>query len=66
MDKSTAGWFAVNGGGVIYHDHLYNVRFINEEQETCTLINLPYEWLVLNVPLDQIIKEEDYDWENDN
>lgn len=66
MSKRQVEWIALNGGGVVYHDHLYGIQQVNEDSDTCTLISLPYEWLVFNVPLDQIIKEEDYDWENDN
>lgn len=66
MSKLQVGWISLNGGGVVYHDHLYGIHHVNENSDTCTLISLPYEWLVFNVPLDQIIKEEDYDWENDN
>lgn len=66
MNKRKAEWIAINGGGVVYHNHLYGIQQVNKNSDTCTLISLPYDWLVLNVPLDQIIKEEDYDWENDN
>lgn len=66
MNKRKAEWIAINGGGVVYHGYLYGIQQVNEDSDTCTLISLPYEWLVFNVPLDQIIKEEDYDWENDN
>lgn len=62
MSKRQAEWIALNGGGVVYHGHLYNIRHIDESKDRCTLISLPYEWQVLNVPLSKIIAEEDYDW----
>lgn len=65
MNERQAGWIAVNGSGVVYHDHLYSIRHIDESKDRCTLISLPYEWLVLNVPLSEITAEEDYDWGDD-
>ena len=62
MKLGKAIWCFVNGAGVVYHVHLYSIREVNEDNGTCTLISLPYEWLVLNVPLSKIIAEEDYDW----
>ena len=62
MNRRQAVWISVNGGGVVYHKHLYNIRRVDEAKDKCTLISLPYEWLVLNVPLSKIIAEEDYDW----
>lgn len=65
MNRRQAVWISVNGGGVVYHKYLYNIRRVDEVKDKCTLISLPYEWLVLNVPLSKIIAEEDYDWEDD-
>lgn len=62
MKISQAVWQYVTGGGVVYHGHLYQIREANEVQGTCSLISLPYEWLVFNVPLSEIIAEEEYDW----
>lgn len=62
MNRRQAVWTAVNSGGVVYHKHLYNIRHVDEAKDKCTLISLPYEWLVLNVPLSKIIAEEDNDW----
>lgn len=62
MTRRQAIWIAVSGGSVVYHNHLYNIRNINEAK--CTLISLPYEWLVLNVPLSEITAEEDYYFNN--
>lgn len=46
MSKRQAEWIALNGGGVVYHNHLYGIQQVNENSDTCTLISLPYEWLV--------------------
>ena len=62
MNRRQAVWTAVNSGDVVYHKHLYNIQHVDEVKDKCTLISLPYEWLVLNVPLSKIIAEEDYDW----
>lgn len=62
MTSRQAVWQYVTGGGVVYHRHLYIIREVNAENGTCTLISLPYEWLVLNVSLSEITAEEDYDW----
>lgn len=61
MNRQQAVWIAVNGGGVVYCNHLYSIRHVNEAKDTCTLISLPYEWLVLKVPLSEITAEEDYE-----
>lgn len=66
MTSRQAIWLYVNGRGVVYHGHLYQIREANEEQGTCTLISLPYEWLVLNVSLSEITAEEDYDWNDED
>ena len=66
MNRRQAVWTAVNGGGVVYHKHLYNIRHVDEAKDKCTLISLPYEWLVLNVQLSKSIAEEDYDWIHGN
>lgn len=62
MTSKQATWLFANGGGVVYHDHLYNIRYVDEAKDRCTLISLPYEWQVLNVPLSKITAEEYYDW----
>ena len=62
MNRRQAVWTAVNGGGVVYHKHLYNIRHVDEVKDKCTLISLPYEYLVINVPLDEITAETEYDW----
>lgn len=62
MTIKQATWLFANGGGVVYHNHLYQIRKVNSDKKTCLLISLPYEWLVLNVPLSKIIAEENYDW----
>ena len=59
MKISQAVWQYVTGGGVVYHGHLYQIWEANEVKGTCSLISLPYEWLVFNVPLDEITAEED-------
>ena len=66
MNRRQAGWIAINGGGVVYHDHLYGIHHVNESKDTCTLISLPYEWFVFNVPLDEITEESEYNWSNDD
>ena len=62
MNRRQAVWTAVNSGGVVYHKHLYNIRHVDEAKDKCTLISLPYEYLVINVPLDEITAETEYDW----
>ena len=62
MKISQAVWQYVTGGGVVYHGHLYQIREANEVQGTCLLVSLPYEYLVINVPLDEITAETEYDW----
>lgn len=62
MNKRQAEWLSINGGGVVYHGHLYGIQHANEDSDTCALISLPYEWQVLNVPLSEITAEEEYYW----
>lgn len=62
MTIKQATWLFANGGGVVYHNHLYQIRKVNGYKKTYLLVSLPYEYLVLNVPLSKIIAEEDYDW----
>ena len=64
MSKRQAEWIALNGGGVVYHGHLYGIQQVNEDSDTCTLISLPYEYLVINVPISEITAETEYDWNN--
>ena len=30
MNRRQAVWTAVNSGGVVYHKHLYNIRYVDE------------------------------------
>lgn len=62
MTIKQATWLFANGGGVVYHNHLYQIRKVNSDKGTCLLISLPYEWQVLNVPISEITAEEEYDW----
>ena len=62
MKISQAVWQYVTGGGVVYHGHLYQIRKANSDKRTCLLVSLPYEYLVINVPLDEITAETEYDW----
>lgn len=65
MTEHEARWLWVNGGGVVYHDHLYSINHVNNDRVTCTLISLPYEWLVFNVPIKDLTPEEEYEWNDD-
>lgn len=62
MISRQAIWLFANGGGVVYHNHLYQIRKVNSDKRTCLLVSLPYEYLVINVPLDEITAETEYDW----
>ena len=62
MNRRQATWLFANSGGVVYHNHLYQIRKVNSDKRTCLPVSLPYEYLVINVPLSKIIAEEDYDW----
>lgn len=62
MTNRQATWLFANGGGVVYHNHLYQIRKVNSDKRTCLLVSLPYEYLVINVPLDEITAETEYDW----
>lgn len=37
-------------------------RKVNGYKKTCLLVSLPYEYLVLNVPISEITAETEYDW----
>ena len=62
MKISQAVWQYVTGGGVVYHNHLYQIRKVNGYKGTCLLVSLPYEYLVINVPISEITAETEYDW----
>lgn len=62
MKLGKAIWCFVNGAGVVYHGHLYSIREVNEDNGTCTLISLPYENYVFNVPISKLTAEWEYDW----
>ena len=62
MTNRQATCLFANGGGVVYHNHLYQIRKVNSDKRTCLLVSLPYEYLVINVPLDEITAETEYDW----
>lgn len=62
MTSKQATWLFANGGGVVYHNHLYQIRKVNGYNKTCLLVSLPYEYLVLNVPISEITAETEYEW----
>lgn len=66
ISKKKAGWLWVNGAGVVYRRHIYQIDQVNKEDNKCTLIGLPHEELVFNVPLAELDEEWGYDWEDDD
>lgn len=66
MTSKQATWLFANGGGVVYHNHLYQIRKVYSNKGTCLLVSLPYEYLVINAPLSEITAETEYDWNRED